>query len=393
MIKVQKRHKRWNKFVSPFISKYLEKQFGYTFEKCDIKPPFLVLANHTTDFDAFFITKSFSDHLYFVMSDHVSSIPVVGKLIRHLVSPIPITKSTNDPSTVRNIMSVISQGAPVAIFPEGNKSFSGEMSEMKHSIAKLVKKLNVPVVIYNIIGGYFCSPRWTKNKRKGHVHGFVRKILNPNEFKEMTDMELFEIIKSNLRVNAYEVQAEQKQRFTGKNLAQNIETLLYVCPKCHKFSTLHGSGDTFKCLACDFEGVLDEFGFVHSNQTTIIRLDEFDKFQKEFVKSIEFEKFGDDEPVTKDCGFVVKKKIDNYKSKKVGKFTLTCFKNRFELENKKQKITIPFKEIAGYALEGVNGIQLHLQNGTILRFQNEYTISGLKYLNIYCAITGVEMRF
>lgn len=393
MIKVQKRHKRWNKIVSPFISKYLEKQFGYTFEKCDIKPPFLVLANHTTDYDAFFITKSFSDHLYFVMSDHVSSIPVAGKLIRHLVSPIPITKSTNDATTVRNVMSVIAQGAPVALFPEGNKSFSGEMSEMKHSIAKLVKKLNVPVVIYNITGGYFSSPRWTKNKRKGHVHGFVRKILNPEEFQKMSDMELFESIKTNLRVNAYEVQEEQKQRFVGENLAQNIETLLYVCPKCQKFSTLHGNGDTFKCSECDFEGTLDEFGFVHSNQTEMTRLDEFDKKQKEFVKSIDFSSLDENEVITKDSGFVVKKKINNYKSKKVGEFTFTCFKNRFELENKKQKITIPFEEIAGYALEGVNGIQLHLKDETIYRFQNEYTISGLKYLNIYCAITGVEMRF
>ena len=62
-------------------------------------------------------------------------------------------------------------------------------------------------------------------------------------------------------------------------------------------------------------------------------------------------------------------------------------------QKEKQKITIPFSEIAGYALEGVNGIQLHLKDGTIYRFKNEYTISGLKYLNIYCTITGTEMRF
>lgn len=390
-IKVEKRHGVWNKIVSPFISSYLKKQFGYTFEKCDIKPPYLVLANHTTDYDAFFIAKSFKNHLYFVMSDHVSSIPVVGKLVRHLVSPIPITKSTSDPITVRKIMSVIKQGAPVALFPEGNKSFSGEMSEMKHSIAKLAKKLNVPVVIYNITGGYFCSPRWTKNKRKGHVHGAVKCIISPEEMKNMTDEELFRTIKDNLRVNAYEVQEKEKQTFKGKNLAQNIETFLYVCPSCHSISSLHGKGDRFYCDKCDFESTYDEFGYVHNKFFS--RLDEFDKWQKQYLKTLDYNAMSEDQVITSDSGFTIKKKIDNYKSKKVGVFTLSCFKNRFELENPKQKIIIPFEDIAGYALEGVNGIQLHIKDGTIYRFKNEYTISGLKYLNIYCTITGTEMRF
>ena len=94
-IKVKKRHGTWNKIVSPIITKLiLEKKCNYTYEKCDIKPPFLVLANHTTDYDAFGMSKSFDTPIYFVMSDHVSSKPFVGKLIRHLVHPIPITKST-----------------------------------------------------------------------------------------------------------------------------------------------------------------------------------------------------------------------------------------------------------------------------------------------------------
>lgn len=390
-VKVKKRHGMWNKIVSPFISKYLKKQFNYTFEKCDIKPPYIVLANHTTDFDAFFISKSFNNHLYFVMSDHVSSIPFVGKLVKHLVSPIPITKSTNDVSTVRGIMSIIKQGAPVALFPEGNKSFSGEMSEMKHSIAKLVKKLNVPVVIYNITGGYFCSPRWTKNKRKGKVNGFVKKIIQPNELQQKTEEEIFDDIKTNLRVSAYEIQEVQKQTFIGENLAQNIETLLYVCPKCNNLSSLHGSGNTFKCDKCDFESTYDEFGYLHNEYFS--RLDEFDKWQKNFIKSFDYSLLDEDHIITKDCGFEIKKKVDNYKSKKIGVFDFACFKNRFELENQSQKIVIPYSDIAGYALEGVNGIQLHLKDGTIYRFKNEYTISGLKYVNFYCAITGTEMRF
>lgn len=390
-IKVKKRHSIWNKIVSPFISIYLKKQFNYTYEKCDIKPPYLVLANHTTDYDAFFIAKSFKDHLYFVMSDHVSSIPVAGKLVRHLVSPIPITKSTNDPTTVRNIYSIIKQGAPVALFPEGNKSFSGDMSKMKPSISKLAKKLEVPVVIYNITGGFFSSPRFTKNKRKGNVHGFVKCIISPEEIKTMTDEELFSKIETNLRVNAYEIQEKEKQTFKGENLAQNIETLLYICPKCHSISSLHGKGDVFCCDKCDFSSSYDEFGYLHNDYFS--RLDEFDKWQKSFVLNMDYSKFSDNDVITEDGGFLIKQKINNYKNKELGTFTLKLYKNRFELVNDKETIVLKFDEISGYALEGVNGIQLSLKNGHTYRFNNEYTISGLKYLNFYCAITGTQMRF
>lgn len=389
--KVRKRHSAWNKIATPILSAYLKSKFNYTYEKCDIKPPFLVLGNHTTDYDAFFISKSFKNHLYFVMSDHVSSIPVAGKLIRHLLSPIPITKSTADVTTVRNIFSVIKQGASVAIFPEGNKSFSGEMSEMKPSIAKLVKKLNVPVLIYNIEGGYFSSPRWTKNKRKGHVHGFVKRIITTQEIDKLSEEELFDIIKTSLRVNAYEVQEREKQRFVGKNLAENIETFLYTCPKCKKLSTLHGKGNTFCCDNCGFNSTYDEYGYIHNEYFT--RLDKYDIWQKENLKSIDYNLYKENEVITSDTGFEIMQKIDNYSNKKLGKYDLYAYKNRFELVSKKKTIVIPFSDILGYALEGVNGIQLSLKDKTIYRFKNEYTKSGLKYLNLYSAITGTAMRF
>ena len=133
------RHTFINKFVGCFLHPILKKKFNLKVEKSDLKGPFLVIGNHTTDYDAFFIAKSFKPHIYFVMSDHISSMKV-GKLIKYLVSPIPITKSTVDATTVKHIFEIVKSGGSVGLFPEGNKSFSGDMSEMKPSIAKLVKK-------------------------------------------------------------------------------------------------------------------------------------------------------------------------------------------------------------------------------------------------------------
>lgn len=391
-IKVKKRHGTWNKIVSPIITKLiLKKKCNYTFDKCDIKPPFLVLANHTTDYDAFGMSKSFDTPIYFVMSDHVSSKPFVGKLIRHLVHPIPITKSTTDTETVRNILSVIKQGAPVALFPEGNKSFAGDMSQMKPSIAKLAKKLNVPVVIYTFEGGYLTYPRWSKIKRPGRYHGFVKRILSVEEIDALSVDELFDIIKKEMYVNAYDIQERDMIKYSGEDLAVGIESMLYICPKCKAISSLHGKGNDVICDKCDFKATYTEYGYLEGAPEK--RLDKLDQMQKEYVKSFDYSIFSENDIITSDEGFDVKQKIDKYKNKDLGEFKMNLYKNRFELVSEKETIVIPFEIVNGYAIEAANGIQLSLTDGRVFRFKNPNPVSGLKYMNIYSAILGKEMKF
>ena len=391
-IKVKKRHGAWNKIVSPIISKLiLEKKCNYTYDKCDIKPPYLVLANHTTDYDAFGMSKSFDDPIYFVMSDHVSSKPLVGKLIKHLVHPIPITKSTADTETVRNVLSVIKQGAPVALFPEGNKSFAGDMSLMKPSIAKLIKKLKVPVVIYTFEGGYLTYPRWSKVKRPGRYHGFAKRILSVEEIESLTNEELFDVVVKEMRVNAYDIQERDMIKYPGEDLAVGIESMLYICPKCHAISSLHGKGNVVTCDKCDFKATYTEYGYLEGFSEQ--RLDKLDEMQKEYIKTIDFNAYKEDEVITSDDGFDVKQKVDKYKNKNLGEFKMNLYKNRFELISKKETITIPFDLVSGYAIEAANGIQLSLTDGRVYRFKNPNPVSGLKYTNIYCVIQGNQMKF
>ncbi len=391
MPKIRKRHVMWNKILSPAITKIIKKKFNYTFETCDIKPPFVVLGNHATDYDAFFVSKSFKNHIYFVMSDHITTIPVAGKLINYLVSPIPMTKSAKDFSAVREILSVIKQGGAVGIFPEGNKSFSGGMSAMKFSIAKLLKKIKIPVVLHVTEGGYFSSPRWTKEKRKGKIHGSIKRIITPEEIEKLTAEDLFELIKTELHVNAYEVQEKNKTRYNCPAPAKNIESLLYVCPNCKEIDSLKSKETTFHCTKCGTVFGFDEFGCVHNAFTN--RLDELDIFQKDYIKNFDWNSFDENEIITQDSNWTIWKKINNYKSNKVGVFSSTLYKDRLVLENEKEKIEIKVKDIIGSAIEGVNGIQIFLSNRIVYRFKNNLNVNGLKYLNLISALNNTTMRF
>ena len=390
-MKVKKRHGRWQRIATPFIVRAIKKRFNFDCEKFDIKPPFLVFANHATDYDAFFVARIFQNPIYFLMSDHVATIPVAGRLIKLLVSPLPITKSAMDIGAVREIMSAVWQGASVGIFPEGNKSFAGDVSWIKPSTAKLARKLEVPVVIVNIEGGFLSSPRFTKNKRKGKIRAFVKEVIAPEELKALSNEEVQARIVEGLRVNAYEVQKREKQKYVGENLAEGIETMLYACPECKGISTLHGTGNDIVCTKCDATCSLDEYGYVSGGKFE--RLDKWDKFQKQLISELDPAGMPSDKVILHDKAWMVAKKCTKYKSAKLGVFDSILFSDRFVLTNENDTIEIPLSEIVGMAVEGINGIQISSKNGDVFRLKNETTASALKYVNFIWTIKGEIIRF
>lgn len=387
----------WYKTVRFFTKGIFTRKFNFHSDKVDIKAPFIVLCNHTTDYDAILIASVFKEPIHFVMSDHVSSIPVAGKLIKHLVAPIPITKSTLDVTTVKKMFTVAKNGGALGLFPEGNKSFSGEMSDIKPSIAKLLKKLKIPVVVYTIDGGYLTSPRWTKNKRKGYMHGAVKRIIDVDELASLSEEELYDIVVSNLRVSAYEVQSHRKTEFVGEDLAKNIESLLYLCPVCGKIGTVYGEHNHIKCKNCDLLGEYDNYGYISG--TPFSRLDQWDEWQKEQILKTDYSDF-ENKPIVEDNNFSIKKKISNYKNKKMGTYRMSLFKNKLSFipeDTNKEEDAHPFDialdQIAGYGVEGVNGIQLWTKSNEVFRINNDYSVSGLKYVNLICALNGTKMKF
>lgn len=390
-MKIRRRHKIVKSMVSPFIMPVLNRKFNLCIKKSELKPPFLVVANHASDFDAFFVSAAFGCPIYFVMSDHVSSIPVAGKLIEFFVRPLPITKSSLDVGTVREIISVVNQGGAVGIFPEGNKSFAGDMSFIKPSIAKLAKKLNVPLVIFNIIGGYFSQPRWGETKRKGRICAHVAKVIEPQELEKMNVKQIYKAIKTGLSVNAYDEQEKDLVHFSGKKLANGIESMLYACPECGAIGTIRSQGDRFWCSACGDSNKYLDTGYVQGNHFE--RLDEWDKWQKQHIFDLKIESKPNDEVLLHDAGWRVEQKRTKYKNKKLGIFETFLFSDRLLIANKKQRFEVGIDKVAGIAIEGACGLQLWLKTGEVFRLKNAAPVSALKYADFIWALQKKEFLF
>ena len=66
------RHRFIYKILKIIINPFLKRKFNYSYEK--VKPanhPYIVLANHNTDYDPLFVGMAFPDQMYYVASEHI----------------------------------------------------------------------------------------------------------------------------------------------------------------------------------------------------------------------------------------------------------------------------------------------------------------------------------
>lgn len=258
--------KRLRHAISFFIFKplfYVYLKFKYRAKAIKFKPqkntqgPYLILSNHVLNWDPFLLANSFRFPIFYVASDMIFSIPFWSKVIRYLVSPIPKTKYRSDMETIRDMIKMVKSGGTVCIFPEGNATFHGDLMPIDKSIAKLVKLLKIPVILYNIEGAYYSHPRWSNHVRKGKLRGLVKDVLYYDDYKDLNNDDLYDLIIKHLTVDDSAYKKAKQLTYKSDAYAEDIETAQFYCPACHSFDTLVSSKHTVGCSACDFKGLMD----------------------------------------------------------------------------------------------------------------------------------------
>jgi 1-acyl-sn-glycerol-3-phosphate acyltransferase len=221
-------------------------KYRYKFEKVNYRNGnFIALANHTTNYDSMFVGMAFKQHMYFVAGEQLFRMGFVTKLLKTFLAPIGRMKARTEARTAVNMLRTLKAGNNICMFPEGSCTWSGETSEVIQSTAKLIKKAGVALITYRVTGGYPSLPRWSKNPRRGIMEGKLAHIYTPEKLETMSVDDVYKVICDDLYVNANDVAG--KVEFKGKDLAENLETVLFVCPKCKGISTLQSEGDVLSC--------------------------------------------------------------------------------------------------------------------------------------------------
>ena len=377
-----KNDNRWIRFRHTVVVNILRCTLGiYTRIKYGIKiekfkdqgdRPYLILMNHQTAFDQFFVGMTFRRPVYYMASEDLFSMGWVSRLIRWLVAPIPIRKQATDLQAVKTCIKVAREGGSICIAPEGHRTFHGKTVYIKPTIAPLAKKLGLPIAIFRIEGGYGVQPRWSDVIRKGKMRSYVRRVIEPEEYGAMTADELNQIIEQELTHD----EAMVTGQFRHKKNAEFLERAMYVCPWCG-LSEFESHDDIISCKQCgrsirhlptkELAGVNCDFPhrFVAN----------WYEWQYDYINSLDLTALTDEPIYTETVRLSL---VHPCKNKDLLKkeATLCLYGDRITIDGQ----TYPFDELSAITLLGKNKLNVYA-GSDILQLKGSKRFNGLKYVN------------
>ncbi|MCH5350574.1 MAG: 1-acyl-sn-glycerol-3-phosphate acyltransferase [Clostridiales bacterium] len=329
---------------------------------------YLILSNHQGYLDPLFLALTIKRPIYFVTTDVLYSQKLHSRLIFHCFGPITKRKGFVDLACVRAMCDTARQGGSIAVFPEANRAWNDSQFYIDKAVVKLVRLIKLPLILYNIHGGYGVQPRWSKALRKGSHTGEIKEIISWEDISAMTDDALYEKIVTALKV----IDSDSGELYKSKKRAEYLERQLFVCPKCLSLSTLRSHGNDVKCDSCGLTVTYGENLHLSSPDPDF----KFDKvvdwyeFQQNFVRNYDVE----DGELFYDDGI---KLYDKTEKKRVliaeGKLTLS--KESLTVGSKK----FPTSDIFGATAQDGNKFTFGMDNRSYLVVGGD-RFNSIKYL-------------
>ncbi len=378
---IRARHRVVRQILYALLHPYSRWKYGITVEKFFHQGhrPYVILYNHQTAFDQFFVGMAFREPVYYLASEDLFSNGWVSALIRWLVAPIPIKKQATDVRAVMHCLQVAREGGTIAIAPEGNRTYSGRTGYMNPAIAPLVRKLGLPVAFLRIEGGFGVQPRWSDVVRKGSMRAYVSRVLEPQEIRELSDEALCAAIRQELYVD----EAVADAAFIHPRAAEYLERAMYVCPTCG-LSTFESHGDTVTCKQCglqvrylptkELEGVDAPFPYRYV-------ADWYD-YQCDYINRLDITAHTE-KPLYREHTALYQVIINKRKVCLRKQATLSLYGDRLVIdEGTEQALRLSFDDIHTVTVLGRNKLNIYHKD-TVYQCKSHKRFNALKYVNLY----------
>ena len=391
----KKKKEKWLKFRHKVVTGLLRFTLGvYTRLKYGVKVkkfkeqedrPYLVLFNHQTAFDQFFVGMAFKGPIYYLASEDIFSKGWVSSLIRWLVAPIPIKKQTTDIGAILNCIRVAREGGTIAVAPEGNRTYHGRTVYMSPSIVPLAKKLGLPIVLFRIEGGYGVHPRWSDVIRRGRMQARVVRVIEPAEYASMTDDQLLDALNQGLDWDDTTIGGE----YYHKKSAEYLERVMYVCPDCG-LSEWESCGDVITCRKCGqrvrylpdlrLEGLDRPFPYTY--------VKDWYRYQEKFISELHPEDYID-HVVYEDEVSLSRVILYKHKEAIADDVTVRLWGDRMHLVGKGVDIALPFGEVSVMSVLGRNKLNIYIGQ-ELYQLKGDKRFNAVKYMNFYYHYTNVQ---
>ena len=166
-------------------------------EKLNDLPPFLLVANHRSNFDPFVAIASCPKaQLAYVAKPAIFKIPITGRIV-HKCFFLSIDRENDREAlkTIKKASQLIKEGVvSIGIYPEGTRSKTGELLPFRNGSFKIAKWANCPVVIARTTGTEKIAHRFARRHTKTTFE--VLDVLTANEVADMSTWEIGQYARS-----------------------------------------------------------------------------------------------------------------------------------------------------------------------------------------------------
>lgn len=164
----------------------------------------IVLSSHQSHLDPLLLGLACDRRLSSLARSSLYTFKPFGFIITAL-DAVPIDREASAVAAMKTVIKRLEDGAAVIIFPEGTRTATGRLGDLKSGFALIAKKARVPIVPVAIVGAWECWPKGRLLPRPGRIRLEFGRVIRPDEIAALDDRAL--VAECTARLTALDAQA------------------------------------------------------------------------------------------------------------------------------------------------------------------------------------------
>jgi 1-acyl-sn-glycerol-3-phosphate acyltransferase len=149
----------------------------------------IMLSSHQSHLDPLLLGLACDRRLSSLARSSLYAFKPFGFIITAL-DAVPIDREASAVTAMKTVIKRLEDGAAVIIFPEGTRTATGRLGEIKSGFSLIAKKAKVPIVPVAIVGAWECWPKTRLLPRPGRIRLEFGRLIQPGEIAALDDRAL-----------------------------------------------------------------------------------------------------------------------------------------------------------------------------------------------------------
>lgn len=249
--------------------------------------PYLYLLNHVGFYDPIMVSAVMPRHIRWVAGAYLFKTKFMHWLLSDACTAIPKQQGRSDVSMVKNVLKALRNGDNVGLFPEGTRTWDGEMMPIAYKpLSKMIRMFKMPVIFVHLEGGFAHQPRWADYKRKGPTTIKVKHVLTAEEIALMDLDTLQATVEKYMHFSNDEWKSSVNYDYKCPKRAEGLQRLFYLCPSCKSLDSMFTKDNKIICRKCNTVTVLDDKDNLTSIDVPFTRMSQWHEWESAELMNI-----------------------------------------------------------------------------------------------------------